>query len=75
MNASAGKAPKEKEFGNGRFVRNLLKQALLKQSRRIMEESGGKPVSKDELLRLAPSDFEVNLANRYAKKSVSIGFV
>ena len=68
-------ACKEKEFGNGRFVRNLLEQALLKQSRRIIEESGGNPVSKDELLRLEASDFEVNLTDRYAKKSAGIGFV
>lgn len=65
----------EKEFGNGRFVRNLLEQALMKQSRRIMEESGGKPLTRDELLRLTPSDFEVNLSDRYAKKNVGIGFV
>ena len=65
----------EKEFGNGRFVRNLLEQALLKQSRRIVEESGGKPMTRDELLKLAPSDFEVNLSDRYAKKSIGIGFV
>ena len=68
-------ACKEKEFGNGRFVRNLLEQALLKQSRRIIEESGGNPVSKDELLRLEASDFEVNLTDRYAKTSAGIGFV
>ena len=65
----------EKEFGNGRFVRNLLEQALMKQSRRIMEESGGKPLGRDELLRLVPSDFEVNLTDRYAKKRAGIGFV
>ena len=29
----------------------------------------------DELLKLAPSDFEVNLSDRYAKKSIGIGFV
>ena len=65
----------EKEFGNGRFVRNLLEQALLKQSQRLMAESGGKPMTRDELLRLAPSDFEVNLSDRYAKKRAGIGFV
>jgi len=26
-------------------------------------------------LKLAPSDFEVNLSDRYAKKSIGIGFV
>ena len=65
----------EKEFGNGRFARNLLEQALLKQSQRIMEESAGKAMTRKELSQLAPSDFDVNISNRYKKQSVSIGFV
>ncbi len=65
----------EKEFGNGRFARNLLEQAILKQSQRIMTESNGQPMTRDELLKLAPVDFEVNLSDRYAKKSIGIGFV
>lgn len=65
----------EKEFGNGRFARNLLEQALLKQSQRIMEESAGKAMTRKELSQLAPSDFDVNISNRYKKRSVSIGFV
>ena len=65
----------EKEFGNGRFARNLLEQALLKQSQRIMEESAGKAMTRKELSKLAPSDFDVNISNRYKKRSVSIGFV
>ncbi len=47
----------------------------MKQSRRIVEESGGGPVGRDELLRLAPSDFKVNITDRYAKKNTGIGFV
>ncbi len=65
----------EREFGNGRFVRNLLEQAILKQSQRIINESAGKAMTRKELSQLAPSDFDVNISNRYKRRSVSIGFM
>lgn len=67
-------ACQNKEFGNGRFVRNLLEQAILKQSDRIIGESKGKKVGKRALSTLKAEDFEVNLAKIYAKKSRAIGF-
>ena len=64
-----------REFGNGRSVHNLLEQAVLKQFQRIMAKNGGNPMTCEELLKVAPVDFEVNLSDRYAKKSIGIGFV
>ena len=46
----------KKNFGNGRFVRNLLEQAILNQSQRILREN--KEISRDELLTLKPEDFD-----------------
>ena len=45
-----------KNFGNGRFVRNLLEQAILKQSQRILREN--KKISRAELSELKPEDFD-----------------
>ena len=46
---------RKKNFGNGRFVRNLLEQAILNQSQRILREN--KKIFRDELLTLKPEDF------------------
>ncbi len=66
-------ACKRKDFGNGRFARNLLEQAILKQSQRIMRENEGHEVSRDGLLTLVPEDFEVNVS-QYARDERLIGF-
>lgn len=49
-------------FGNGRYVRNLLEQAILRQSERILAESAelekiGKELSREELCLLSKGDF------------------
>ena len=62
------------DFGNGRFVRNLLEQALLKQSQRIVTENEGKTIGKAELLELKAEDFDVNVVEQYSDKKSSIGF-
>ena len=65
----------EKEFGNGRFVRNLLEQAVLKQSQRLYAEYKDKEIPKASVERLEVSDFEVNLSDACLKKKVNtIGF-
>ncbi len=69
--AACGKA----DFGNGRFARNLLEQAILKQSSRIMGEAGKREVSREEMLTLQPEDFDVNIFRRYESKHAGIGFV
>ena len=67
-------ACKKADFGNGRFVRNLLEQALLKQSQRICRENDGKEIGRKELLELKPEDFDVNVVAQYSDKSGAIGF-
>ncbi len=47
---------RKKNFGNGRFVRNLLEQAIFNQSQRILREN--KKISRDELLTLKAEDFD-----------------
>ncbi|MCR4897275.1 MAG: AAA family ATPase [Lachnospiraceae bacterium] len=67
-------ACKNPEFGNGRFVRNLLEQAALRQSDRIIRESGGKHLSKAALTTLIADDFDVTVSKQYAKQVKQIGF-
>ncbi len=67
-------ACKKNDFGNGRFVRNLLEQALLKQSQRICTENLEKEIDREKLLELKAEDFEVNVAEQFSDKKTSIGF-
>lgn len=68
------KVSNKADFGNGRFVRNLLEQALLKQSQRIVAENEGKEIGRAELLQLKVEDFEVNVVAQYAGNKKTIGF-
>ena len=61
------------EFGNGRFARNLLEQAILRQSDRIVKEHR-KKLSKKVLNTLKADDFEVNADKQYSLKEKQIGF-
>ena len=67
-------ASKQEGFGNGRFVRNLLEQAIMKQSLRVLKENQSKKITKEELVILKPSDFEVNLELTYRESNKKIGF-
>ena len=65
----------QKEFGNGRFARNLLEQAMMAQSRRITKEYKGKKVSRKALSTLKVEDFEVNASKQLIKENKpKIGF-
>ena len=66
-------AKNKKEFGNGRFVRNLLEQAQISQASRLIKESNGKKISAKTLNLLKSEDFNVN-AGMYAKDDKKIGF-
>ncbi|ETP71355.1 AAA+ family ATPase [Lachnospiraceae bacterium JC7] len=69
------KACTEKEFGNGRFVRNLLEQAVLKQSQRLYSTYKDKKIPKESVEKLLVSDFDVNLSDACIKKKThKIGF-
>ena len=68
---------KHPEFGNGRFVRNMLEQAIMKQSVRIYETYGNKKISKKEVCLLKAEDFDEGIASPFCEvKSAkrSIGF-
>lgn len=65
---------KKKNFGNGRFVRNLLEQAWLKQAQRIIKENEGGTVTKDDLISFKVEDFDVNVDKKY-KDERKLGFI
>ena len=67
-------ACKNAEFGNGRFVRNVLEQAIIKQSVRIVDEYQGKTPDKSAISHLAAADFDINAAETYKAPKVAIGF-
>lgn len=66
-------AHSQADFGNGRFVRNLLEQAMMNQALRIVNEQGN--ISRDKMQELKTEDFDVNVAPLYRKKeSRTVGF-
>jgi Holliday junction resolvasome RuvABC ATP-dependent DNA helicase subunit len=67
-------ACKNAEFGNGRFVRNVLEQAIIKQSLRIVDEYQNENVDKKIISVLSASDFEINAAETYKTTEKVIGF-
>ncbi len=62
------------EFGNGRFARNLLEQAEMRQSQRLFRENKGKKISKEKIMELRAEDFETISGNQYKDKKAKIGF-
>lgn len=65
----------QKEFGNGRYVRNLFEQAMMAQSKRIIKEYKGRKVSRKALTTLKAEDFDVNASNMIQKEAKNaIGF-
>ena len=68
-------AVKQKEFGNGRYARNLLEQAMMAQAKRITKEYKGKKVTRKALTTLKVEDFEVNASKQLQKETkYKIGF-
>ncbi|MCR5332055.1 MAG: AAA family ATPase [Lachnospiraceae bacterium] len=66
---------KQKDYGNGRFVRNLLEQAMLAQSNRLASGYKNKKISRRALISLKPEDFEVNASKQYSDQKMKIGFI
>ncbi|HNX13819.1 MAG TPA: AAA family ATPase [Oscillospiraceae bacterium] len=50
-------AQRQPDFGNGRFVRNLLESAKLRQASRLVKTDCGQ-ITDNDLLTLIPGDFE-----------------
>lgn len=68
------KSLKQDNFGNGRYVRNLLEQATMHQARRLMKDKKRKITKNEAMLLLAEDINEVSLSesdNHLAK----IGFI
>ncbi len=57
----------QEEFGNGRFVRNLLEQAMMAQSGRLAREYQGKKISRKALVTFKVEDFDVNISKQATK--------
>ena len=68
------KASSKENFGNGRFVRNLLEQAEMKQAQRIFKECAGKDIKKEHLIHFAVEDFSGGVSEIYSKNKGKIGF-
>ncbi len=72
FNALCEDACGEKDFGNGRFVRNLIDHAVMRQANRLLAEHKDAVINKEEAITLKAEDFEaVNLK----KERSAIGFV
>ena len=67
-------ACEHEEFGNGRYARNLLEQAIMRQGKRVVSENKGKRLTKRALTTLKACDFEVNAGNQYKEARNPFGF-
>ncbi|MCR5738572.1 MAG: AAA family ATPase [Lachnospiraceae bacterium] len=62
------------EFGNGRYVRNLLERAQMSQSHRIVRDHKGGKVGKNIVKTLLPEDFTPGEINVRKPEKRQIGF-
>jgi SpoVK/Ycf46/Vps4 family AAA+-type ATPase len=65
---------KQKDFGNGRYVRNLLERALTEQAHRLWTARKDHDISPDDLRSLLPVDFDAAIAQSAIKEKSTIGF-
>lgn len=69
---------KDKDFGNGRFVRSVLEKSLMKQARRIFDKykdsKNFNKIEDKELLTLLAEDFSLVGIKGVKQKKNSIGF-
>lgn len=61
-------------FGNGRYARNVLEQAILRQADRIVNAAAGREISKEEICLLKREDFRI-LSQNGKKEGKRMGFV
>ena len=68
-------AVKTENFGNGRFARNLLEHAIMRQAGRLAGKGARRNYSKDTLLKLVPGDFEdIGVLSTGRCKKMKVGF-
>ncbi len=61
-------------FGNGRYARNVLEQAILRQADRIVNTAAGREISKEEICLLKREDFRI-VSQNGKKEGKRMGFV
>lgn len=62
-------AVKSEDFGNGRFVRNIMEKAQMKQANRLVHMDYNS-VTKDDVLTLCPEDFEAPIMKKMQKNVI-----
>ena len=67
-------ALKNADFGNGRFVRNLLEQMIMQQSLRIFSEGNAKEWDKDSISLLTADDIPQGMVPKAKVEPKGIGF-
>lgn len=65
---------RQEDFGNGRFVRNVFEQALMRQAQRLCALHEGQPLTKEELLQLTAADFDVAALQPASSGRAPVGF-
>ena len=65
---------RQENFGNGRFVRNVFEQALMRQAQRLCALHEGQPLTKEELLQLTAADFDVAALQPASSSRAPVGF-
>ncbi len=67
-------AAKQNDFGNGRFVRNLIEKARMKQATRLVH-CGKRVITREQAATLLPGDFEMPvMCAKTEKPKNAIGF-
>ena len=66
-------ACREENYGNGRFVRNLLDHAIMRQADRLIREHQNGTLGKEEACLLTADDFEM-IGLKKKPQSRQIGF-
>lgn len=67
-------ADRGENFGNGRFIRNLIEAAEFQQAVRLKEIYGRKRIPKTQLLTLAAEDFQLPESQKGGAGGYHIGF-
>ena len=65
---------RQPDFGNGRFVRNVFEQALMRQAQRLCTLREGQTLAKEDLRQLTIEDFDVLALQAVPSSRSPVGF-
>ena len=65
---------RQPDFGNGRFVRNVFEQALMRQAQRLCTLHEGQSLTKEDLRQLTVADFDVTALQTAPSSQIPVGF-